>query len=450
MISRLRLANFKSWRDTGDIELGKLTGLFGTNSSGKTSLLQALLMLKQTAESTDRKQVVKTGDAKSIVDLGTLSDVLFAHGESSALEIELAWPDDIEVKDPESESILFRAGNIAMKTRITLADGRPMVEEFRYITGDKQFGMKRVAAGKRALAEYELISEGFSAVKIQGRPWPLHAPVKCYGFPDEVNGKYQNVKFLADFVLALEKLMSGTVYLGPLREYPSRQYTWGGEAPEDVGSRGASAVAALLASKRRGDKVRVSPKKSVTVEERVARWLKEMDLIHSFEVKQIVQHRKDYEVRVRRTPSSSEVFITDVGFGVSQILPVLVLCYYVPEGTTILLEQPEIHLHPSVQSALADVLIDAVKRRRVQVIVESHSEHLLRRFQRRIAESTIPRDDVKMFFCKMQGAESKIEPLDLDLLGNIDNWPDKFFGDEIGDLAAMTTAQMQRTSHATK
>ena len=57
---------------------------------------------------------------------------------------------------------------------------------------------------------------------------------------------------------------------------------------------------------------------------------------------------------------SAEALITDVGFGVSQILPVLVLCYYVPEGSTIILEQPEIHLHPSVQAGLADVLIDGL------------------------------------------------------------------------------------------
>ena len=58
MITRLRMQNFKSWRDTGELEIAPLTGLFGTNSSGKTSILQMLLMLKQTVESPDRKQVL--------------------------------------------------------------------------------------------------------------------------------------------------------------------------------------------------------------------------------------------------------------------------------------------------------------------------------------------------------------------------------------------------------
>ena len=68
-----------------------------------------------------------------------------------------------------------------------------------------------------------------------------------------------------------------------------------------------------------------------------------------------------------------------MGIGVSQVLPVLVLCYYVPEGSTIILEQPELHLHPSVQAGLADVFIDVIKHRNVQILLESHSEHLLRR-----------------------------------------------------------------------
>jgi predicted ATPase len=73
---------------------------------------------------------------------------------------------------------------------------------------------------------------------------------------------------------------------------------------------------------------------------------------------------------------------------------VLVLCYYVPEGSILILEQPEIHLHPSVQTGLADVFIDAVKTRKVQIILESHSEYLLRRLQRRIAEEKVSQEDM--------------------------------------------------------
>jgi predicted ATPase len=177
----------------------------------------------------------------------------------------------------------------------------------------------------------------------------------------------------------------------------------------------------------------------------VAYWLKELGLIHSFSLKPIAENRKDYEVRVKRSSRSAEVLITDVGFGVSQVLPVLVLCYYAPEGSTLILEQPEIHLHPAVQSGLADIFIDAINTRSIQIILESHSEHLLRRLQRRIAEEQLIPDQTALYFTTMaEDGTSHLQQLELDLFGNIRNWPQDFFGDAMGDAVEMTNAQLNR------
>ena len=222
---------------------------------------------------------------------------------------------------------------------------------------------------------------------------------------------------------------------------------WSGERPPDVGQRGEQSIPALLAAEAEelksgrgvGRGRRYKP-----IATRIVDWLRKMGLIHSFSLRPIAEGRKDYEIRVKKNRMSSEVLITDVGFGVSQILPVLVLCYYAPEDSTIILEQPEIHLHPSVQADLADVLIEVVKERRVQIIVESHSEYLLRRLQRRMAEGVISPDMTSLYSCRMDNGTSQIEELDVDLDGNIRNWPRGFFGDEMGDLVAMTEAAMRR------
>ena len=188
-----------------------------------------------------------------------------------------------------------------------------------------------------------------------------------------------------------------------------------------------------------------SGKLSHTVEEEVAQWLKALGLIHSFALNPIAENRKEYEVRVRQSSHSSWVLITDVGFGVSQILPVLVLCYYTPKGSILILEQPEIHLHPSVQAGLADVFIDAIQTREVQIILESHSEHLLRRLQRRIAEEKLKPEDTALYFTDItRSGVSKLQTLEVDVYGNILNWSDNFFGNSTGDLVAMTQAAMQR------
>jgi predicted ATPase len=178
--------------------------------------------------------------------------------------------------------------------------------------------------------------------------------------------------------------------------------------------------------------------------ETVARWLKELGVIDSFNVVQVSKNRKDYEVRVKRTPQSAEVLITDVGVGVSQVLPVVVQCFYAEPGSTVIFEQPEIHLHPRVQAALADLLVEAATAGGVQFIVESHSEHFLRRLQRRVAEEVIGEDQVALYVCEVKVGSSRLEALKVDTYGNITNWPKDFFGDEIGDLAAMTEAEMKR------
>jgi predicted ATPase len=113
-------------------------------------------------------------------------------------------------------------------------------------------------------------------------------------------------------------------------------------------------------------------------------------------------------------------------------------------GSTVILEQPEIHLHPAVQADLADVLIDAYRKRGVQIIVESHSEHLLRRLQRRIAEKKLSRDEVGLYFCQIGAAGSSLTTLDVDLFGNISNWPSDFFGDQFGEIKAISDATLQR------
>ena len=120
-------------------------------------------------------------------------------------------------------------------------------------------------------------------------------------------------------------------------------------------------------------------------------------------------------------------------------------CYYAPEGSILILENPEAHLHPKAQSELADVLIDVVKNRNVQIILESHSEHLLLRLmRRRLLEEKISADQTAFHFCEIEDGNSRAEQLKVDEYGNISNWPQNFFGDDMGDLAEKTKAEMKR------
>lgn len=452
MLQALSIHNFKSWESVSDLRLANISGFFGTNSSGKTSLLQLILLLKQTAEASDRSLPLDLGDEKSLVELGTFKDVLHRHDLSRTLSWSIRWQlaNALRVEDPEQAGATLFEGRDVTQTaevawRNSSGPGRMFTRAVSYGFAGHKFSL-RESSRRNA---YELFAEGagFKFKRAQGRPWPLPAPAKSYGFPDQVRGYFQNAAFLSQLELTFEELLENVYYLGPLREYPKRQYTWAGGSPSDMGRRGERVVDALLASRDRGQTIRFGRGRGATkrtVEEQVASWLKALHLIHDFEVRPVAADSKSYEVVVTRSESSAPVLITDVGFGVSQILPVLTLCYYAPSGAVLIFEQPEIHLHPSVQAGLADVFIHAARVRNVQIIVESHSEHLLRRLQRRIAEAEITPDEMALYFSQSAEGRSQITPLELDEFGSIRNWPRDFFGDELGEMAATQQAILKR------
>ncbi len=463
----MRALNFKSWEDTGNVDLRPITGFFGSNSSGKTSLLQLLLLLKQTAASADRRQVLNLGgDRNTLTALGLIKDIFFDHQSDQTLSLRFNWDLNgrpLSPSDPTSPGrALFSSNQMSFQSDIALRGEQPFVKRLEYTAEDVHVEMTAGnARGSRVDPEYNLkarIGEDhdFLTRRGPGRAWLLPPPAKCYGFPDEVSAYFRNADFVSELELELERQFGNRLfYLGPLRNYPERQYTWQGSRPSDVGRTGEHAVDALLASRlRHKSNTRKRNRlgraiKLITVEEHVAGWLHDLELISSFNVERISQDADIYRVRVTRSEDSTEVLLTDVGFGVSQILPVLVLLAYVDEGSTVLLEQPEIHLHPSVQAGLADIIIEAATVRRVQVIVESHSEHLLRRLQRRVSEQSLSTDDVALYFCKNSGVSSEIAPLELNMFGQISNWPPEFFGDPFGETAAIVEAGLRHKASAT-
>ena len=417
MITQLRTPNFKSWKDTGDLQIAPLTGLFGGNSSGKTSLLQTLLMLKQTVERpSDWDGVIDFGDDDSLVNLGGFDELIYQHRRDHPLHISLSW------KFPETLSIEKLDGVDTLSFDLSVNSVQNSISQmgFRYTAGEQTFGVRR---GDMHNPHWVYFNN-----RLTDR---VEAPFRCYGVQD-VPSQTQQLFF--SLQTRFENLFRSIRYLGPLREYPRRHYAWQGKHSPGVGQHGEEMVTALFSG-------RIQLR---TTEDQIPKWLQRLDLIDSYRLNPISDTEKDYEFLVRKYKGGPEVRLTDVGFGVSQVLPVLVLCYHVPEGSILILEHPEAHLHPKVQAELADLLIEVVKNRRLQIILESHSEHLLIRLMRRIAEEHLSADETAFYFCEMKEEASEIERLTVDAYGNITNWPQNFFGDEMGDLVAKTKAEMKR------
>jgi predicted ATPase len=453
MITNLQFRNFKSWKSV-NLDFAPLTGFFGPNSSGKSSLIQFLLMLKQTKDSPDRSIVLDFGGPDSPCDLGSFSAAVHSHKADEEIRWRLAWKtaDEIKIEDPSGKrsEVLFRGTDIAILSAVKLQKEKLVSDFLEYEFAKNRFRLERRGSENGFRLQSEP-STNFEFKRTLGRVWDLPGPIKSYAFPDQAKTYFQNSQFLSEFETAYVKQMDSIIHLGPLREHPKRQYVWSGASPIDVGPRGERTIDAILAATAAKEKRNLRPRaKLLPFQEMIAYWLREMGLIEAFHVEEISAGSGLYRAKVKRDSESAETLITDVGFGVSQILPVLVLLYYVPEESTVILEQPEIHLHPSVQAALADLIIAAVRSRKIQVVIESHSEHLLQRLQRRVAEGAdspllqIEPGDIKLYFCGTRHGSSHAEKLELNLFGAIENWPKDFFGDQFEELAAREEAALKR------
>lgn len=442
MLTRLELEHFKTWKEA-NLKFAPITGLFGTNSSGKSSLIQFLLLLKQTRDATDRRIALHFGDERTRTRLGSFEDAVQDHDTSLSMAWRLDWTTEeaVVLTNPSTGKDFAESDELSIRAAVRHDDEEVWQTRLGYRLGERIFRMKSEAQ------EIETSGPGsFSFRRNRGRPAiELGPPTKGYLFPDSARYAYQNGDFLADLELAYEEQMDQIFYLGPLREPPKREYIWSGAQPQDVGDRGEYAVEAMLAATREGERRKVPGKpRAQSFEAAVGFWLQQLGLIDSFTAKPVAKGTSIYRVALRVRPGAAESALTDVGFGVSQVLPVIVLLHYVPEGSTVILEQPEIHLHPLAQAGLADLLIHVAQTRNVQVLLESHSEHLLLRLQRRIAEEVMPADQVRLYFASADGAASRLEPLRLDDYGNILNWPDKFMGDAFGEVSAAELRRIER------
>ena len=454
MLTSIQIKNFKAWKDTGKVRLAPLTVIFGANSAGKSSLGHLLLALKQTTLSSDRRRALHLGDSYSLIDLGTFKECIYKHKIEKPLSFSLTWklPKTVTVEDPIQKKNRYRGDHLELDVTLHAGKGdQPDVTSLSYILNDGDKTSLKVSYKKDDKNKFDLTSLEYKFIRTKGRAWQLDEPEKFYRISEQSKARFQNVEFLTDFALSAENVLDKFYYLGPLRESPKRIYLWSGERPEYVGLKGEYSIAAILSAQEEGRLLNRGPKcRLQNFAEFIATWLKDLGIIHSFTVKPVAEGRKEYEVIVKTHQNAAEVKITDVGVGVSQVLPALVGAFYCPPGSVVWMEQPEIHLHPQVQSELADVFISAIKsrenshERNVQMIIEGHSEHFLNRLQRRIAEGEITPDQVAIYFCKQSGKGAELEPLEVDLYGDIVNWPENFFGDEMAEMTARTTAAMKR------
>jgi len=153
--------------------------------------------------------------------------------------------------------------------------------------------------------------------------------------------------------------------------------------------------------------------------------MKNLSLLDDIKSKRLNGGR--FEIIVKVTNNSLPVSLNDVGFGISQFLPIVVADLQLREESTLFVAQPEIHLHPSVQAQFGDYMVNRINQSRENYIIETHSEYLLNRIRLAIVKKEIAREDVKIYFFQNYGEDTQTHQLEFTTDGQILNAPEDFF-----------------------
>ncbi|TJZ49870.1 hypothetical protein FAZ15_22190 [Sphingobacterium olei] len=206
-------------------------------------------------------------------------------------------------------------------------------------------------------------------------------------------------------------------YVSPLRAHPKRYYMLD------------KAKINITLDTLDGDAVADVLKENSSLKGKVNGWLDNFNLsVNVEEFKEVVHHLKVSQ-------NNLSLDITDVGFGISQVLPVIIQGFLSENNSTTIIEQPEIHLHPKMQADLADLFIDIVKNaKNKKLIIETHSEYLLKRLRRRISEGIINSEDVSICLFNPQTSHKSgyINTLEIKEKGFFE-WPEDFYGGDLYD-----------------
>ena len=524
MLREYRLTNFKAFGETVTIPVRPLTLIFGANSSGKSSIFQSLLLLKQTLEESKNPETALLSKG-SLVDLGSYPD--FVHGHDTNLNFEVRARFDLRIPLAlsrheriseaslgvrfaylgEARAAIFSRGNLyvgdkgqfiasyasgdrgdvgaaiefARKLEFwdswwnalysCYADGDPYKhKDLAFLVSENSddddhrqnpnplFQFEQEDWAKKDIETRKYIKEITTNAKMlendmrndlldtfeelsyscenflpedfsfQSRLHSIHSSNDTLLLEDWINLPVRRV--CSSFRTDLENL----VYLGPLRGQPEHYYEYSGDVSEYVGQRGEDLPSILF--------------KKPDILEEINDDLKRLGVKYRLELSKLWHENKSpsdiFSLLLIDENTGVGASIRDVGFGISQVLPIVVQSR-LSEKKTLLIEQPEIHLHPAHQAELGDLFIRSAKEQGNTLLLETHSENLILRILRRIRETTegelrsdlppIRPEDVAVLYVQPGEKGAQVIEIPVTEDGDFDRpWPQGFFEESIKEL----------------
>lgn len=288
--------------------------------------------------------------------------------------------------------------------------------------------------------EKKYLSMFYEELKKMGEDYGIDR-IPTYFFP--------GVEFVNDYFRERIK------YLGPLREEPKALYPLeSNDTMTDVGLKGENTAAVYDNNKGKiiqfidpdcFDDLHHTEMKPIEGPLAVAinKWLVYLGVAKNIETHD--KGKMGHELTITTDVPNMEQDLTHVGVGVSQVLPILVMSFLAKPGAVIILEQPELHLHPKVQTRLADffVAMNALKK---QCIIETHSEYLINRLRYLVAmsETSEVAEDTMIYFVEKEDGHSKYRQVTINQYGVIEEWPNGFFDESEKIAQAVLRAGMEK------
>lgn len=411
-----RLENFMGFEDTGWLDLKPITLLFGRNSTGKSALIRALLLLRQSVDSEGKVNPLIFVDDNG-TDVGTFRDFV-KDGETSRdvgfhLKVELDEEatsntriEEIDGLDTERYKpiMMVKLGFGLVYSELTVTEIRLQVkpEALPYNENiDIKIDLYHAIWCRKSSKWTHSFNEGIQSRNsnenfLDEDLWQETIPVFGVGFFPRLHVNTTTEYFEESSPLDLKiinlslrylrqqttKFLHTLTYIGPIRSEPQRFYYVSQNIKRDVGKYGQYSAQVYLGAEKSNIEL-------------VQKWITNIAPENQFDILQVPEN--PVHIITLQRNNNLKANLRDVGFGISQILPVIIQSLLAEPGSTVIIEQPELHLHPHAQAELADMFIEANKRG-VRFIIETHSENLLLRLRRRVVNTAMNCNHLNIVF----------------------------------------------------
>lgn len=429
---KLILRDVRSFHGHHEVELTPLTFLVGENSSGKTTFLAALSAVLRRDPFP-----YAPGLADPPYDITSFYSIASDHGGAAGRAEEFSLGYSQQDQKLPAAFVATYGDNF----------GQPTLRRIQSDVGDDRVTIEFVAKQARvSIATKGASEESITVPMPELQDSSTHTRFLSPGFLYRIFDSARRMKGSSRLATILERQLffpfarfagseSESISIAPIRTKPLPAYPQATDQYEPEGDH----IPLLLA--RAFDKQATSQEQHNVLTSGLASFGEESGLFKEIRVKRLGTKPSDpFQLLVKVATQTSN--ISDVGYGVSQALPVAVQSITARRGQYLLIQQPEVHLHPKAQAAMGTLFVELKKRDRKQFVVETHSDYLIDRVRRHVSAGELKAEDVTILFFNRDGRETHIHPIHLDRNGNIVGAPPEyrsfFIEEQMGLIAGDT------------